>query len=443
MSPNRPPFSPSRRHILRGMLGGAAVTVGLPSLGLFAPRSARAQESAFPTRFCLFFWGNGMLPDRWIPATTGLDWTLSEQLLPLADHQADLTLVTGHEVRIPNRIAHFTGPAGLLSGRPGRGDDDGATFAGPSLDQRIAQAIGGDTPFRSLEVGVQPGCNGMSFNGPDSRNPPISDPIALYERMFGATFRAPGEGGAVDPRLGLRRSVLDAVMAEVSDLERRVGVEDRARLDQHLTSVRELEKRIARLEEDPADYAACTRPASPTLPSDTSARPSMEARARIVAELSAMAMACDLTRVTSIWYSDPLNNVLYPDATAGHHQLTHDEPGDQPQVHEIVLSAMRSFADLLTALKAIPEGDGTLLDHMALLATTDVSFGRTHQIDEFPMLLAGRAGGRLTVAGHVRAATPDNASRVPLTLLRALGVTAGSYGEDAAFTDSGLSEVET
>ncbi len=441
MSPRRP-FSPSRRHILQGLLGGAAVSVGLPSLAAFAPSTARAQESSFPLRFGMFFWGNGVLPDRWVPTETGADWTVTPQLEPLAAFKDQFTLVSGHEIKIPNRIAHFTGPAGLLSGMPGSGDDESASFNGPSLDQVIAQAIGGDTPFRSLEIGAQPDCRGMSFNGSDSRNPPVSDPLALYERLFGATFREPGQGGVVDPRLGLRRSALDAVMADISALQARVGVEDKVRLDQHFTSVRELELRIARLQEDPPDYAACSRPEAPVMPSDTATRPDMEARSKLNAEMLAMAMACDLTRVGSFWYSDPLNNTLYPDATAGHHQLTHDEPGDQPQVHEIVLSAMRSFADLLTALSNVPEGDGTLLDHMALLGTTDVSYGRTHQIDEFPMILAGRAGGKLKVGEHVRSATPENAGRIPLTLMRTMGLAAASYGQDEAFTEDGLSEVE-
>jgi len=433
----------SRRRFLRGLLGGAAVSVALPHLEYFTPRRAFAADTVFPQRFGMFFWGNGILPDRWIPDTVGTGWALSDQLAPLAEHQAELTLFSGFMVHVVNRIAHFSGPAGLLSGMPSQGGDDNRTFAGPSLDQRIAAALGGSTPYRSLEIGVQPGVQGLSYNGPDSLNPPISDPIALYERLYGPTFREPGQGGVVDPRLGLRRSALDAVMADIADLDKRVGTADRERLDQHLTSVRELEQRIARLQEDPPDYAACVRPEQPAPIGDDLTRPMMEARGKVMAELTAMALACDMTRVATYWYSDPLNNTLYPDTTAGHHQLTHDEPGDQPQVHGIILSAMRSFADLLTALKAIPEGDGTLLDNMALLATTDVSYGRTHQIDEFPMLIAGRAGGRLAPAGHVRTDTPDNAGQVPLTLLRALGITADGYGEGDTRTDSSLSEVET
>ena len=133
-----------------------------------------------------------------------------------------------------------------------------------------------------------------------------------------------------------------------------------------------------------------------------------------------MAYACDLTRVMSYWYSDPLNNVLYPAATAGHHQLTHDEPGDQPQVHQIVLDAVDAYAQLVASLSSVQEGDGTLLDHTVLLGTTDVSYGRTHQIDEFPILLAGQCGGALTTGVHYRSATKENTSHVVLSILRAM-----------------------
>jgi hypothetical protein len=434
----------TRRTLLRGMLGGAAVSVALPAFeaAMNSSGTAWADGSGFPCRFGLFFWGNGMLPGRWVPTTTGPEWVLSPQLQPLADVKSRVTLITGMEVKLTNLLAHVTGAAGLLSGAPAIAEGDDYTYAGPSLDQRIAAEIGGATLYRSVEVGVQPGVRGLSHNGPDSLNPPESDPIALYERLFGPTFRQPGEGGAVDPELGLRRSVLDAVVADADRLSARLGQRDRDRLDQHLTAVRDLELRLARLEEDPPELAACVRPEPPVAIPDVDGRPQMPERARLMAELTAMAWACDLTRVTSLWYSDPLNDVLYPDATAGHHQLTHDEPGDQPTVDAIVQSAVGSFADLLAALDAVPEGDGTLLDHAVVLGTSDVSAGRTHSIQEFPLLLGGTAGGRIRNGIHHRSEVADSVSHVPLTLLRALGIAAASYGEDTAFVDSGLSEVE-
>ncbi len=434
----------SRRTVLRGMLGGTALAMALPPLDAFFDSAGKAYASngAFPSRFGLFFWGNGIIPERWVPADDGPDWTLSEQLAPLAEVRRDVTLLSGFEVKTGNPIAHVSGPAGLLTGTGLQISGNDHTFAGPSLDQIIAAAIGGDTRFRSLEVGVEPGVSGLSHNGPGSVNPPETDPVALFERLFGAGFRAQGEEPIIDPRLALRRSVLDSVMDDATRLRTRLGAVDHARLDQHFEAVRDLELRIARLQEDPPALAACGRPAAVEPISDIDGRPQMGERARIISDLVTMAFACDLTRVLSYWYSNPLSDVLYPAATAGHHQLTHDEPGDQPQVHEIVVSIVQGYAQLVSALRAIPEGDGTLLDNTILLGTTDVSYGRTHQIDEFPMLIAGTGCGRLKTGFHYRSTTNENTSLVSLSILQAMGVQVPEFGVDAGRVDRGLSEIE-
>ncbi len=433
-----------RRTFLRGVLGGAAVTIGLPILeASFGRRlSARAAEGAFPTRFGLFFWGNGMHPARWVPDVTGPDWTPAGQLAPLAGVKGDLTVLTGLEVKTDNYVAHASGPGGFLSGQNLIVNGEEHTFAGPSFDQIMATEIGGETLFRSLEVGVEPGCAGLSHNGPDSTNPPESDPAKLFERLFGPSFTAPGEEPILDPTLALRRSVLDSVMEDAKSLKGVVGNHDKLRIDQHLASVRDLELRIARLEDDPPSLAACSRPTAPGEIPDIDGRPQMSARSHVVSDLVTMAFACDMTRVLHYTYSDPLSDVLYPGATAGHHQLTHDEPGEQPIVDGIVTSIMADFAYFIEALRGVPEGDETLLDHCAILATSDTSYGRTHQIDEFPLLLAGRAGGAFTTGFHYRSETNHNACVVPLSLLRAMGVFASEFGVDAGRVTEGLSAIE-
>lgn len=433
---------PHRRAVLRGLLGGAAIAVALPPLeALLGHRAHAAGE--FPKRFLLYFWGNGVQPQRWIPVDEGAGWTPSEQLAPLAPVKDLITVVTGTEVKTGNSDAHFSGPAGFFTGRgvlkkPG----DDWTFAGPSIDQVIAAAVGGDTLFRSLEVGVQPGLRGMSYNGPDSVNPPESDLARLFERLFGPAFRQPGEDAPPDPSLALRRSVLDSVMADAEALRKRLGAVDRARLDLHFTAVRDLELRIARLQADPPALASCTRPEEPPAIAPVDGRPQMSERARALADLTAMALACDQTRVLSFWYSDPVSDVLYPAATAGHHQLTHDEPGDQPQVNAIIQQIMGDLTYLVGALQAVPEGEGTLLDNTLLLATSDVSQGRTHQIDEYPIILAGTAGGALKTGFHYRSHTKESTSHVALSVLRAMGVRVSAFGEDAGRVEAGLSALE-
>lgn len=434
----------NRRTFLRGLVAGAAVSVALPPLEAMmnANGTAYAAGGAFPCRFGLYFWGNGILPDRWVPTDTGPDYTLSPQLAPLEGVRDHVAVLSGYTLKVANVVAHGSGVAGILSGRDMIQQGEDATFAGPSLDQVIAGAIGDATRFRSLEVGVQPGMTGRSHTGPWSVNPPESDPVALFERLFGPSFRQPGDGSVVDPRIALKRSLLDGVLADAQTLNTKLGAADRARLEQHLDAVRDLELRLARLQEDPPDLDACVRPEAPEPIPPIEGRPQMLARARVMADLTTMALACDQTRVASMWFTDPLNDVLFPDATAGHHQLTHDEPGDQPQVHDIILATMEGFAYWLESMRDITEGDGTLLDHCAVLATSDVSYGRTHSIDEYPILVAGGADGRLKTGFHHRTGGGENAGRVPLTLLRALGVSAASFGEGNAQTDRTVSELE-
>jgi hypothetical protein len=437
-------FRLNRRTLLRGMLGGGLVTVGLPMFEAFVNTNgtAMANGDAFPTRFGMFFWGNGMLPDRWVPQGTGSSYTLSEQLQPLAPVRDAITIITNMQVRVPNQSPHGSGPAGLLSGMPSPTVDASGSFAGPTIDQRIAAQIGDATRFRSIEFGAEPE-SGLSWSSPTTRNPAERSPYALFERLFGPGFRAPGEEAIIDPSIALRRSVLDVVSEDANRLRNRLGTADQARLDSHLTAIRELELRLARLEEDPPTLAACLRPEAPLADYPwINGRPQLAEVNRVFGQICAMALACDQTRVFSNFISFPVNNLLFEGATAGHHQLTHDEPGEQPQVNEIVIELMGHFAEFIQELRNIPEGDGTVLDHCAVLGTSDVSYGRTHSIDEYPLIIAGSASGRLRTGIHYRPTGADNASKVILTLMRAVGVTAASYGEDDAMATDSVSEVE-
>jgi hypothetical protein len=134
--------------------------------------------------------------------------------------------------------------------------------------------------------------------------------------------------------------------------------------------------------------------------------------------------------------------VLYPGISDGHHNLTHDEGGEQDEVNEIVTQIMDEFAYFCAALDAIPEGDKTLLDNCAFLATSDVSLGQTHSLEDFPLVIAGGACGYFKPDTHYRSASGDNASKVILSVLRSLDINASSWGtEDAEATD-GLSDIE-
>lgn len=434
---------PTRRTLLRGLLGGSAVAISLPVLECFldANGAAFADGSSFPRRFGLFFWGNGTLPHRWTPKGVGEGdaWQLSDQLAPLAPVKDLISVVSGLEVRVNNEIPHYSGAAGFLSGHAPLGEEGDNTFAAASIDQVIAAEIGGETLYRSLEFGAYPG-NGLSYTGPHSSNPPESSPHAFFERLFGTGFVVPGDEPVIDPRLGLRRSVLDAVMDQTADLRARVGAADAERLDQHLSGIRDLELRLARMQQNPANLESCGLPVEPP-PDEVIA--TLSERQRLLADLAVMALACDQTRVFSDYFTHPVHNYVMPGTNAGQHQLTHDELDPQPMVHDTVLQAIEEFRYLVEALAAVPEGDETLLDHCAILATSDISLGRTHALDEFPIVIAGRSGGALKNGLHYRSETRENASTVMLSLIRAVGIVASSFGGDEAMATEGLGAIET
>jgi len=431
-----------RRTLLRGLLGGAVVTVGLPPLEAFLDLTRKANATCggvVPRRFGLFFWGNGNRPDKWLPVGEGASWELSEQLAPLAAVKHKITVVSGMAVKTGNVYPHTSGSVGLLSGAAAL--DDGS-WGLPSVDQVVADAVGGETIYSSLHTSAT-GASGLSYIGPNTRNPPESSPFAFFERVFGAGFRLPGEEGVVDPSLGLRRSVLDAVMGDVARLQARVGAADRVRLEQHLDGIRELEQRLARLQEDPPDLESCSLPESP-LPDypDLDGRPQVSARSRAMCDLLAMALACDQTRVFGHWFSDPVSDILYDGASEGHHALTHNEGGDQPEVNDITTQIMEEFAYLVAKLDSIPEGDGSLLDNCVVLATSEVSEGRTHSVEDMPVVLAGGACGRLRTDYHYRSYTAENVSKVMLSVVRAMDIDAATYGEGDGEVDDSLTDIE-
>ena len=427
----------TRRGILRGLLGGATVSLTLPWL-----EARAACDTGFPKRFGVFQWGNGNLPNRWIPEDTGPDWALSDQLQPLAAFQSRIAVCTGLEVRVPNISPHWSGAVGVLTGQELVGSDESWTVAAPTVDEVVADAIGRDTLYRSIAVGVAD-AETFSYTGPNAPNFGETDPFALYERLFGATFREPGKGGVVDPSLGRRRSVLDAVMGDLDRLSARVSAADRVRLEAHTDAVRDLEQRLARLQEEPADLAACQRAEAPdeNYP-DIDGRPQLAARSQAFSELIAMALACDQTRVFAMSHHRPLSNVLFPGATDGHHSLTHNEGGEQPEVHDATLVVMEAYAGLLGALDRIPEGDGTVLDHCLVLACSEVSEGRTHRLDEVPFVLAGGACGAIPMGRHVRSAGRENVNRAMFSVLTALDVPVTSWGAGSTEVTSGWDPLE-
>lgn len=435
----------SRRGLLRGMLRGVAISIALPPLEAMLDRTGRAYAcgGVIPRRFGLFYWGNGNIPDRWNPVGEGTEWALSEQLAPLLPVKDLVTVVTGLSGKFVNDKPHTSGATAILTGSPLVEVGSDVTFSTPTIDQVIADYIGNETVYKSMITSAT-SCNGMSYNGPSSRNPPESDPYALFDRLFGASFRQPGSDAPVDPTLALRQSVLDAVMDDTTRLRARVGAADKLRLDQHLEGIRELETRLAKLQEDPPALDACVRPSELGADySDIDGRPQISARSRAMCDMLAMAMACDQTRVFAHFMDDQVGDTLFPGVSAGHHQLTHDEAVPQNQVNSIVVQCVEEYAYLVGKLASIEEGEGTVLDSCAIMAASEVSEGRTHSVDDMPLLIAGGACGALKTGVHYRSYSQESASKALLTLIRAMDVPIAEFGVDEGYTDETLTEIET
>ena len=163
-----------------------------------------------------------------------------------------------------------------------------------------------------------------------------------------------------------------------------------------------------------------------------------------MSDLVAMAFACDQTRVFSIMFSGSVGSTVFWEvmATTGHHSLTHDEPGDQPLVHASTIFTMKQFAKLLAALKAVPEGAGNLLDNSAILASSDVADGRDHSITDYPILVAGKAGGALKYPSVHYRSKGENTSNVLLTILNAVGVPLTQFGDQGGLTSTRCTDIE-
>lgn len=431
----------NRRALLRGMLRGAAVAVALPPLEAMLDGGGRAlaDGTLLPTRFGLWFWGNGVRPEKWVPSGTGAGWTPSEELAPLAGLRDHVSPITGMEVQTATH-PHHSGMTGILTGQRYQQlgttrDTIVSTFARQSVDQDAADWFDGQAPFRSIEVGVTrfhgtdegSTFQHLSHNGPNLPNPSEYDPVTLYNRLFGVSS---------DTQLDLaRQSVLDGVMGQIVALRGELGAADQARLDQHFESVRTLERRIG------SASGACGPALAPEPIVDGSLEP-IEEKNAVQSELLTLALACDLTRAFSVQFSTCGSGVVMwqVGAANGLHLTCHEEGLPQPTVHAATVFTMEQLAVFLGLLRDTPEGDGTLLDQCSILCTSELSDGRIHSNTEYPLLLAGGGGGRLRPGQHVRA-VGENASRAVLTALHGAGVELSSWGVDAGRTTRPLSDL--
>ena len=450
-----------RRTFLRGSLGaGLSVGVGLPLLEamLNGNGTALAQNQALPLRFGVFFWGNGrgVEADKWRPQGTGATWTPSVELAPLMDVKDYISVVTGFSAQMPNSPqGHHDGSVAILSGydfiaQPKNSAPYRSTFAQPSIDQLAAATVGMGSAFKSIEVGISTRIvNGegttlqyISHNGPDSANPAETNPKALFDRLFSTPVMSDGSKVG-DALRALRASVLDTVIDDLNSLGKRVGQADKVRLEQHTESIRAVERR---LQSDATPVAACTQPATPAAEAGGASKEPLAERMQAMSDLLAVAMSCDLSRVFSIQFTgSAANPVLWQvGADRGNHDLSHDGAATQGIIQASTVFTMEQFAYLVRKLRDTPDGAGNLLDSFAMIASSDHSDGSTHAVNDYPIVIAGRAGGALVHPGvHYAATRGEHTNSVLLTLLRSVGVQVAELGEKDAHQTMGVSALET
>jgi hypothetical protein len=455
------PMKPlNRRTVLRGILAsGAAVTVPLPlldaMLNVNGTALAQTNEQLSPL-YVTWFFGNGTLPGKWKPARTGAGtaWELSSQLAPLSELKSYLTVITGLENKLVVVPEHPSGSAGATTGAPLSGN----AVRAKSIDQIVADTISAGAPYRSLEVGVTPATpNGnehslhsVSHNGPNSRNNAEFDPKAVFTRLFMGGATQPPPAGAEDPAVKLaavKKSVLDSILQDGLNLQKVLGAADKQRLEQHLTGIRSIEKRLQTMPDTTMKPAACTSATAPTVGRDTtSSAPAAVNTA--MAELTALALACEKTRVATFMFSLPAAHVYYRHLATNmnddfHDTICHGDAGDQsnqPRVDTGVLYAMRCLNEFLTKLKDTPHGATSLLDASLVYVTSDTAWGKTHTAQEWPVLMAGKAGGRLRGDEHHNF-PGENLSKALLTAAQIMGANVTELGLDKGKVTSALSGI--
>ncbi|MHB1207626.1 MAG: DUF1552 domain-containing protein [Rhodospirillaceae bacterium] len=433
----------TKRTMLRGAVGGAAVAVGLPFLDCFlnGNGTALATGQTLPPVFGTWFQHLGLNPGMWAPKTVGPDYANNLQLKVLDPYRNRVNIFSGLKYFIDGRPVetHITGPQIVTTGAIAAG---GVTPA--SLDTIIAEAIGPRTRFRSLEVSLSGTRASLSKRAGSGSNPSEGSPARLYTRIFGSGFTDPNAAGFTpDPVAMTRKSVLSYVGEQRKDFLARLGTSDRARLDEYFTSLRQIEQQVALELEKPAPLASCTVPGSEQEAPPGATLEVAGPNNKLLAGLLAHAIACDQTRVFNVLVNSL--DLRRAGNSMTWHMVTHEEQIDEKAGYQLESFrftnwAIAAFADLLKSLDSIREGSGTVLDRAVVMWMTDHSDARMHGIDNVPVFTAGTAGGRLKGGLHV-ALAGDPATRVGLTLQQALGVPVNGWGERSNYTTKTISEI--
>ncbi|MGE4064282.1 MAG: DUF1552 domain-containing protein [Rhodospirillaceae bacterium] len=438
-----------RRRVLRGLVGGSAVTVGLPLLNVFlnGNGNAMADGKPMPVRFGTWHWGLGMQTNVFVPKKTGLDYDLPEEIAswkPIQKHMNLFTNTTAFRDNFEN-LCHYSGWVIL---RTGSAPKDGGHIPGESVDVTVANQIGRTTRFKMLTAtGTGETGSTLSYENQNTPNQPEISPLAFYTRVFGPDFQDPNAPEfKPNPRIMVRKSVLSGVMDEIKVLNAKVGAEDRARLDQYFTGLRHLERQFEQQLTKPEPIASCSKPAE--LKSEPPAGKEIEVitqRHKMMTDIMVMAVACDQTRVFNMAMSTRSGDPSKAGYEKPHHTATHEERiddvlGYQKEVSGFTRKLMAAWAYYVEAYTKVKEGDGTLLDNVFIYATTDHGYARVHSLDGIPLMTAGGCGGKVKNGYHIDL-KGDTGCRIGYTGLRLMGVNAPAWGTKSNQTSKDVGEI--
>ncbi len=423
-----------RRTFLRGL----GATVALPLLDAMVPAlSAAAGTAASPVRRLGYvFIPMGMNPVPWIPQGDGAITELSPSLAALTPYLDHLSVVTNTELRKAYTTGnHASSNAAFLSCTGGKRTEGSDYQLGTTVDQIAAQQIGGDTPIPSLELGTdliaQVGncdngyacvyMNSLSWSSPTTPLPPEADPRAVFERLF-------GDGGTAEQRKAQMKtdaSILDWVMHDMARLQSKLGGGDRAKVDEYLDTVRQVERRIQRAEQ------VVESTVLPELDRPASVPDSWEEHVKLMFDLQVLALQADMTRIITFQLAREGSTRTYPQigVPEPHHPVSHhvNDPVKLAKLAKINAYHVSLFGYLLEKLRSTPDGDGTLLDHTTYLLGSGMGNPDVHDHTNLPIVVARGGAGRVKGGWHIRYDEPMPLANLHLTLLDHVGVHLDSF----------------
>ena len=432
-----------RRTVLRGL----GATLALPLLDSMVPAlTATAQTPASaPLRFGVVYVPNGMVMQEWTPAEEGAAFTFRAAMQPLEPFRDRLTVLSGLANNPPPAAAtgagvHARASTRFLTNIPPKRSDTSEVEAGVSVDQLIAQTLGEQTQLASLEVAIEGrdlagscdigfSCaytNTIAWRGGSTPLPMENDPRVVFERMFGGSGST--DRAARAAQIATDRSILDSVRDRVATLQGRIGSRDRVKLGEYLEAVRDIERRIRKAEEQSdRELPLVERPRG--VPA------SFEEHAKLMFDLQLLAYETDLTRVITFMLGRELSGRTFPElgVAESHHATSHhqENKGKIANLLKIKVHHAQLFAYYLEKLRATPDGDGSLLDHVMIVYGAGMGDSNLHAPGNLPVMIAGGAAGRIKTGRHVKYQAGTPMANLHLRMLDIFGVHADRFGGDS------------